>query len=217
VNPSDETAGTGRRRRAAAMPPDERRAAIVTATLPLLLEHGLAVTTRHIAEAAGIAEGTIFRVFPDKETLVQATVDAAIDPSASERALDAIDRTLPFEEQLVAAATILQHRVAVIWRLFSVVGSRPKPPPRPPESPALTALFAAHDHRIRVHPGAAARRLRALTLAASHPALAAEPSMSAPEIVSFFLDGVRSRPAEPATDTAAADAVGAENAATVSR
>jgi AcrR family transcriptional regulator len=192
---TDESSG-GRRRRAAAMPPDERRAAIMAATLPLLLEHGLAVTTRHIAEAAGIAEGTIFRVFPDKETLIEATVEAAIDPSASERALEAIPRTQTFEAQLIEATTILQRRVTVVWRLFSVVGAKPSRPPRPPDSPALTALFAGHDDLIRVDPGAAARRLRALTLAASHPALAGEPRMSAPEIVSFFLDGVRSHPGE---------------------
>ncbi|MCU1430433.1 MAG: DNA-binding transcriptional regulator, AcrR family, partial [Actinomycetia bacterium] len=36
---------------------------IVAATLPLLLEHGDRVTSRQIAEAAGIAEGTIFRAF----------------------------------------------------------------------------------------------------------------------------------------------------------
>ena len=56
------------RTRATALPPSERRAEIVAATLPLLLAHGAAVTTRQIAEAAGIAEGTIFRVFPDKES-----------------------------------------------------------------------------------------------------------------------------------------------------
>ena len=49
--------------RAAPLSPDERRRAIVDAVLPLLIEHGRAVTTRQMAEAAGIAEGTIFRVF----------------------------------------------------------------------------------------------------------------------------------------------------------
>jgi AcrR family transcriptional regulator len=47
------------------MAPDDRRRAIVAAVVPLLLEHGDDVSTRQIADAAGIAEGTIFRVFPD--------------------------------------------------------------------------------------------------------------------------------------------------------
>ncbi|HEV7760274.1 MAG TPA: helix-turn-helix domain-containing protein, partial [Acidimicrobiales bacterium] len=69
----------GRGRRAAAMPPDERRAAIACAALPLLLERGLAVTTRQIAEAAGVAEGTIFGVFPDKASLILAALGTAFD------------------------------------------------------------------------------------------------------------------------------------------
>jgi AcrR family transcriptional regulator len=54
------------RRRASMLPPEERRSMIVAATLPLLVEHGEMVTTRQIADAAGIAEGTIFRVFADR-------------------------------------------------------------------------------------------------------------------------------------------------------
>jgi len=61
--------------RATALPPDERRSMIVAATLPLLLEHGDRVTTKQIAEAAGIAEGTIFRVFADKDALIAADSD----------------------------------------------------------------------------------------------------------------------------------------------
>ena len=58
--------------RATSMSPDERRKAIVTALVPLLVERGGEVTTREIAQAAGIAEGTIFRVFPDKKSLLLA-------------------------------------------------------------------------------------------------------------------------------------------------
>src|SRR6185437_10931544 len=46
--------------RAPAMRAEERRAAIIAATLPLLLERGTNISTRQIAETAGIAEGTIF-------------------------------------------------------------------------------------------------------------------------------------------------------------
>ena len=165
------------------------------------LERCLAVTTRQIAEAAGIAEGTIFRVFPDKEAVVRAAVDLAFDPAPTERALAAIDREVPFEAQLAAAVDTIQRRLSRIWRLVSSVGERPIPPARPPDSPALAELFAAHRHRVRLDPGAAARQLRALTLAVSHPALIADEPLSPPEIVSLLLDGIRAAPGPDAPAT----------------
>ena len=76
----ETTIGPGRGR-AAPLPPDERRAAILLAVRPVLLERGAAVTSRELAEAAGVAEGTLFRVFTDKVTLVREAVMAAVDPA----------------------------------------------------------------------------------------------------------------------------------------
>src|SRR3954468_14690552 len=86
--------------RAAALPTEERRSTIVAATLPLFLEQGSAVTTRAIAQAAGIAEGTIFRVFPDKTALLDAVIEAALDPTPADVAIARIDPGLPFEDRL---------------------------------------------------------------------------------------------------------------------
>src|SRR4051795_11241283 len=87
--------------RAAPLPPDERRAAILEAVRPVLLERGAAVTTRELAEAAGVAEGTLFRVFTDKATLVREAVMAAVDPAAAVPQIKAIDMSQPLRDRLV--------------------------------------------------------------------------------------------------------------------
>ena len=185
-----------RSQRAAALPAEERRAAIIAATLPLLLEHGSGVTTKMIACAAGIAEGTIFRVFPDKETLIEAAVETAFDPAPMEAALAEIDGNLPFEERLAAAVAIVQRRLTNIWRLASTVGVDKVPDERrrPTDVAGLVAVFAAERDRLDRDPVVAARMLRALTLAGSHPALVHDAPMSPAEIVSLLLDGIRRRP-----------------------
>src|SRR5437868_14404684 len=73
---------------------------IVQAALPLLIEHGEMVTTRQIADAAGIAEGTIFRAFPDKDALLAAVLEAALDTAPLDEAIAAIDPGLAFEATL---------------------------------------------------------------------------------------------------------------------
>ncbi len=60
-----------------------------------------------------------------------------------------------------------------VWRILSSVGPRfhePTTGPQPP-SPALVRMFEAHKDRLSVKPAEAAKRLRAVTLAVTHPVL----------------------------------------------
>jgi len=183
------TTTVGKRERAEALPADERRAMIIEAMLPLLLQHGEMVTTKLIAEAAGIAEGTIFRVFADKDELIAAAVEHATDPAPMEQAIAAIDLDVPFEEAVTEAVRLLQRRTIVIARLMAAVGPRFHRKGPIPDRPGLIALFEAHRARISVEPVAAARWLAALTMSTSHPMMSSE-SLPAERIAGLFLHGV---------------------------
>jgi AcrR family transcriptional regulator len=179
--------------RAAALPMEERRSTIVAATLPLFLSQGAAVTTREIAQAAGIAEGTIFRVFPDKTALLDAVIAAALDPTPVDNAIQKIDPDLPFEARLEAAVEILRKRTLYLFRVFSAASgtTRGEQPARSHEFPSLTAIFATEVDRLSCPPADAARVLRGLTFACVHPSFGTEEPLPSHEIVSVFLDGVR--------------------------
>ena len=184
------------KRRAAALSPDDRRSAIVRATLPLLLERGEMATTKQIAEASGIAEGTIFRVFADKDELVGALIDEATDAGPIEQALGALDVTGPLEGVLTEAIAVLQHRTIEVWRLLAAIGPKFHDRARRPmtDSPGLIGLFEAHRDEIEMTPAEAARRSRAVTLASSHPLLTEEPVPPA-EIAHQLLHGIGRRSA----------------------
>ena len=182
------------------MPPSERRADIVAATLPLLLAHGTSVTTRQIAEAAGIAEGTIFRVFPDKDSLIEAVFEAALDTASVDAALAAIDPALPLEARLVAAVEILRRRFADLLQLRTAIGmTQVAAPATKSDLSALAAIFEPDRDQLRREPLEAAHLLRGMTIAGTHPALILDEPLAPSEIVSLFLDGVRDAPSRRAT------------------
>jgi AcrR family transcriptional regulator len=173
------------------MPPEERRTMIVAATVPLLLEHGEMVTTRQIADAAGIAEGTIFRAFPDKDSLITAAIEAILDREPLERAFAEIDPGVDFEEALRQAVALIQERSIRVWRLASAVGPRFHDASRKgfTISPGLTDLCKAHRNELAVVPAEAAQILHSITVALSHPTLTDRP-MKPAKVVQRFLHGV---------------------------
>ncbi len=195
--------------RAAPMSADERRKAIVGVVVPLLLEHGSDVSTRQIAEAAGIAEGTIFRVFPDKAALWTAAAEQTLDPEVELAELHAALEGAPdLRSKIVRTADHLLERsqrvMAVMMAMRGVwVHDKTHSPGRPPQfmidanralMSGLVELFEPHRGELSVEPEIAAAVLRSLVLGQRHPGAHADYLLTPDEVADVMLDGVRATP-----------------------
>lgn len=105
------------------MAPDERRRAIIEAVVPLLLERGGDLTTREIADAAGIAEGTIFRVFEDKSELLHEACWHIMRPEGVRAWLDPIDEGAGLEATIRQTVGILADGVERMTRVMITLRS----------------------------------------------------------------------------------------------
>jgi AcrR family transcriptional regulator len=185
------------------MTPNQRRTALVEATLPLLYEHGRQVTTKQIAEAAGVAEGTIFRAFESKEALVDAAIARAFEPGQLLARLEDVDPAWPLEQRLVKIVSILQQRLLAVFGLMRACGMVAPPGEHDPrhhrEQHAQTrteavarmlALVEPDAARLSVSPARLLHLLRLLTFSASHRDIAEQDPLNPEEIVGVVLHGV---------------------------
>ncbi|MFG2306505.1 TetR/AcrR family transcriptional regulator [Actinacidiphila glaucinigra] len=189
------------RRRAPSMSPEQRREMIIQTAIPLIAEYGAAVTTAKIARAAGIGEGTIFRVFTDKDELLQACVAKALSPDHAIRELDGIDLRQPLSDRLAEAAEALQAHTsrmgAILGSLGHHGGKHPGTVRGAGRDESMTRIRAALAEVLEPDKVALRRppeQIAALFLGLlfTQPRTESEPDLTPQELVEVFLQGALS-------------------------
>jgi AcrR family transcriptional regulator len=187
--------------RAAPLPLDERRAALIAATEPLLERFGREVSTKQIAEAAGIAEGTIFRAFATKEALIDAVIEDAFGIQRTCDELAQVDLALSLEKRLVAAVVILQERLRRVLALFGSLRLRKEAHDydsfRAKQqadnellNSAIVPLIKPDQDQLRLAAIEAASAVRAITFSMTHHILGDQRLAEPQQIVDLVLHGI---------------------------
>ncbi|RJQ72334.1 TetR/AcrR family transcriptional regulator [Pseudonocardiaceae bacterium YIM PH 21723] len=202
-----DTETTGKRQRATALPPEERKKAIVEATIPLLFDHGASVTTKQIAEAAGIAEGTIFRVFEDKLDLIGACMNKLFASTKGADELRKIPLDQPLPDRLEQAITQLAEGGQKFQKLMESIGplmhqlherahagkdNSIKPPDRARTlqlmGEAAADLFRPETDRLRVSPEKLGTIFVGLAFMSAFQR-GTDHAMTSQDLISVLLDG----------------------------
>ncbi len=163
------------RERARPLAPEDRREAILLAAVPLLREHGREVSTRQIAEAAGVAEGTLFRAFGDKDALIAAAIEKIFDHLPLWAALRAIDVDQPLEAKLEQVVTRLNAHFRDVVAAVVALGLRERPPVgdriamEQRLAEVLAEIFAPDSERLAVPMDTLAEYIRLLAFASALP------------------------------------------------
>lgn len=189
--------------RAQPLPAEERREALVDATMRALREQRRPLSTREIAQAAGVAEGTIFRSFASKDDLIDAVVAKAFGPKEGALRVEDIDLDRPLRDRLIDFVAILQEQLQNVFGLMEALGmSSPPATECDPEADArradrvveaLTRLVGPDTASLRVDPAGLFRYLRLLTFSGSHAGISDGDTMTPAEIVEVVLNGVTRR------------------------
>ncbi|MGC4175214.1 TetR/AcrR family transcriptional regulator [Demequina sp.] len=181
--------------RAKPLSAQERRESILDAAVPLFMTSGADVTTRQIADAAGIAEGTIFRVFEDKDAIVDAAVARFMDPTPTLHRLAEIDHSLDLEATVVAMIDILRERIAGVMGIMQAVGMR-KHPAHPPRSDGdlansvAVSVLRRHESQLGVSPEEAISLIRAAVFGSTVVPFAGAPTVTTEVLAHLIVNGI---------------------------
>lgn len=194
MTPSTET-----QPRARALAPEQRRQTLVDATLRLIHERRRVPSTRHIAEAAGVAEGTVFRAFGTKDELIDAAAAQAFDPAPFAERVAQIDPGLPLRERVLALVVCLQDRFQSVFGVMEALRMSSPPTEHQPSarpgrhhlvSEQCLDVIRGDADALRITPERFMAVIRLLTFSGSHPMISHGNPLTPEEITGVLLDGV---------------------------
>jgi AcrR family transcriptional regulator len=198
-------------RRAQPLTQEDRQAMIVEAVIPLLIEHGRQITSKQIAEAAGVAEGTVFRAFGDKDSVIDAAIMRYLDPEPLRQALRELDPALPLDVKIQAIVRLMRERFGGVFRVMAQLGHSTRPPG--PDQRHIFVEIIAHLlepdlERLSMPPARIASFIRLVAFASAFPQLNESMGFTDEELSAAVLYGVAGRPAAPGPDSPAGDEKG---------
>lgn len=151
------------------------------------------MTTRQIAEAAGIAEGTVFRAFGDKETLLRAAVMRYLDPEPLLAELAAIDPEWALERKIRSILVALRRRFDGVFRMMSTLREEDRPTPvslRDDTTRLVAVALGADQDRLGWGAAEIAHVARLLAFSSSLPQMTAGTELTDDELTDLVLHGI---------------------------
>ncbi len=168
------------------------------------------MSTREIAQAAGVAEGTIFRAFETKHDLIHATIHTALMPDAAITRIAELPDGQTLVDRVAAIIDVLRDEIHRTRSLFAhfvrPTGQPAEGPPRPPFggirppfnphetknrlNAAVAVALQPYSGELAVSTAFATNLLSALAFASSFTLTEGEPTISSEELSDVVLHGI---------------------------
>lgn len=202
-NGTNDSLGKAKNMRAAPMSVDDRRQWIAVEAIPLFIEYGTSVTTKQLAEYLGIAEGTIFRAFADKKTLVQAVVEAFFMQSHEKVTSDLRETQLDLRETLRTIIRATREFSHGVFRMLALLDHDEaheiiKHQDNRCFEETVQHALSPYSSDLNLPANRMGALIKLVVVAASAPRLSSTVPLNDEETLDFILYGIIGQPGEEA-------------------